>query len=397
MSFFLFKKKPSLSFVFDIRDSFISSGIVRFQDDKKPELILCEDFDILYQNKKDHRKYVASMIRTLDRAVISMRKELVKMGIKENIDKHYFFIGSPWSVSQSKTIKILKNKLFEVNSELLNKIIISEEFAVEKEIEDITSEPNWKVLEQKIIQSKINGYKIENIFGKKTSNLSLELFVSFIPYEIKDKLSSYINERLGKKNKDTKHSCILSSYSFLRDLYSDRNDFIYVDIGGLITDIYVVRDDIVFNIGSFPFGEGNIIETAMERSNLSRTILMSHLNIGRDKKFDLDSHNNGVDLLRHGFSIWRNNLETMLSKMCTEMNIPNNIFAISNSLVTDILFNELDRESESNSLNILGTNIRINNIKESILNNFISNGKSFPNKPYIKMDMVFIDKMQKNN
>jgi len=336
-------------------------------------------------------------MRTLDKAVLSMRKNLLKMGIKEKIDNHYFFVGSPWSVSQSKTIKIIKNKSFEINNELLNKIIVGEEFAMEKEIEELSSEPNWKVLEQKIIQSKINGYRTDHIFGKRASNLSIELFVSFIPYEIKDKLSNYVTEKICRGCKDQKHSCVLSSYSFFRDLYSDRNDFIYIDVGSLITDVYAVRDDIVFNIASFPFGEENIIETAMNKSNLSRTILLSHLNIGRDKKFDLESHNNGRDLLRHGFIVWEDFLRKVLLKICTEMNIPNNIFTISNSVITDLLFEELISKSEKNELNVLGTNMTINNVRESILNNFVTNGKNFINKPYIKMDAVFVDKIRKNN
>jgi len=395
MSFSLFKKAPSLSFVFDIRDTSVSIAVARFEIEKKPEIILCQNFELKQQDSNNHKKYLSSMIRTIDKAIISARRGLIKIGNKEDIGKYYFFVGSPWSVSQTKTIKIIKDKPFEINNRVLEKIIVGEEFALEKSIEEQTLEPNWKVLEEKIIQSKLNGYKIDDIFGKKTSNFAIELFVSFIPYEIKDKMSSYMDKRIGKNIKRQNNSCILSSYSFFRDLYSNKNDFIYVDVGKLITDVYVVRDDVIFGIVSYPFGEEKIIQISQSKTNLPRDIFMSHLSVGQDKKFDLTSHNNGEDLLKSGFNLWKSKLKDSLSKICTEMNIPNNMFILTNSLISSILAKELSAVDNNKRFEILNSPIEVSAIGEGVLNNFILNGKAFANEPYIKMDLVFLDKIFK--
>ena len=393
MSFSFFKKKPSLSFVFDVRDSSISVAVARFEADKKPEMILCQNFEFKYQDSINHKEYLSYMIKTLDKAIIFARRSLVKIGNKEKIGTHYFFIGSPWSASESKTIKIIKDKPFEINNSVLEKIIVGEELAIEKNIEEQTKDFNWKVLEERIIQSKLNGYKIDNIFGKKTTNLTIELFVSFIPYEIKDKLSAYMDEKIGKHFKQQNNSCILSSYSFFRDLYSNKNDFIYVDLGKLVTDVYVVRDDIIFGIASIPFGEENIIQTSLSKTNLSRDIFMSHINIGQDKKFDLISHNSGEDLLRAGFDLWKTKLKNSLSKICTEMNIPNSMFTITNSVISSMLARELSNKEKDKQFEILDSKIEVSVITEGVLNNLILNSKVFASEPYIKMDLVFLDKM----
>ena len=188
MSFF-FCKKTSLSFVFDIRDTSVSVGVVKLEKDKKPEIILCQKFELNIHDAKNYKKCIASLAKVLDKAVVSLRKELVKIGNKESIDTYYFFIGSPWSVSQSKTIKVIKDKLFEINNSLLKKIIGDEELYIENSLERQVFESDWDVLEEKIIQSKLNGYVIDDIYGKKTQSLTVELFVSFVTKEIKDKLS----------------------------------------------------------------------------------------------------------------------------------------------------------------------------------------------------------------
>ncbi len=393
MSFFLFKNKPSLSFVFNIRDTSISLAAVRFETDKKPEIILCQSFELKQQDSKYYKEYLSSMLGVLDEAVVSIRKGLVKIGNKEKIGHYYFFVGSPWSVSEAKTVKITRDKMFEINNKMLGQIIIEEESVIERNLEEKTLKQTWKVLEEKIIQAKINGYKIDNFYGKKTTNLTIELFTSFVPTELKERLSFYLDAKASRSIKRHNNSCILSSYSFFRDLYLEKNDFIYVDIGKLITDVYVVRDDIVFGIASFPFGEENIIQASLLRTNLSRDIFMSHISIGKDSKYELISHNNVEDLLKMGFDIWEEKLKDSLLKICTEMNIPNNMFVITNSEITNLLIRNLSIKEKNKQLQIMRSKIKLSHIYEHVLNNFVSNGKDFANEPYIKMDIIFLNKV----
>lgn len=393
MSFFTFKKRPSLSFVFDIRDMFLSAAAVRFEAGKKPEIILCQNFDYKIQDPKNHKEYLSSMIKTLDSSEISLRRGLIKNGSKEKIGTHYFFIGSPWSISESKTIKIIKDRPFEINNSVLGKIITNEETGEENRLEGETSLPNWKVLEERIIQSKLNGYRVDNIFGKKASTLAAELFVSFVPLELKNKLSSYVDEKIGRNTRRQNNSSILSSYSFFKDLYSDKNDFIYVDLGKIVTDIYVVRDDIIFGVASMPFGEENIIQASLAKTNLSREVFLSHLNIGYEKNFDLASHNNGQDLLKTGFEIWKENLRDSLSKVCTEVNIPNSMFIIANGMLPSMLADDLSNKGRGNQFKVLDSKIDVSVISENIINGFVLNGKTFENVPHIKMDSIFLNKI----
>ena len=326
-------------------------------------------------------------------AILSVRQSLVKIGSKEMIEKYYFFIGSPWSISQAKTIKIIKDKPFEITNKVLSQILVGEESEIEKNIEYNTSEKNLKIMEEKIIQSKLNGYKVEDIYRKKTLNLAVELFVTFIPSEIKDKICLNLNEKIGKNAQKQNHSCILSSYSYLRDLYSDKNDFIYADIGKLITDIYVVRDDIIFAIASIPYGEENIMQVSLNRTKLPKDVFLSNISIAEDKNFDLPVDNNSSESLRLGLNFWKNKFKETLSKICNEMNIPNNIFIIPNSKIANVLVKDLSEDAKNVKLEVHGTKIDVLIITENIINSFIENSKTFVNEPYVKMDTIFVNKL----
>ena len=185
----------------------------------------------------------------------------------------------------------------------------------------------------------------------------------------------------------------MSSYSYLRDLYSDKNDFIYADIGKLITDIYVVRDDIIFAIASIPYGEENIMQVSLNRTKLPKDVFLSNISIAEDKNFDLPVDNNSSESLRLGLNFWKNKFKETLSKICNEMNIPNNIFIIPNSKIANVLVKDLSEDAKNDKLEVHGTKIDVLIITENIINSFIENSKTFVNEPYVKMDTIFVNKL----
>jgi len=384
MSFFLFKKQPSLSFVFDIRDSSISIAATKFTKNNKPEIILCNNYRLKYKDSENSSKYLDSMITILDQAIVSIRQGLVKIGNIDPINKYYFFLGSPWSISQSKAIKMIKDKTFEINNSVLAKIIVGEETSMGKGLKSIDFSKNWNLFEEKIIQSKINGYKVDDIFGQKTTNLSIELFASFMPFELKNKLQSLMNEKLNKHIKIQSNSSMLSSYSFFRDLYLDKNDFIYVDVGNLITDIYVVRDDVIFDVISFPFGEEHIIKKSLSKTDIPRSIFLSYVNTNHHKMFDKKMSEKVEELLKPALSLWLENFKKTISAVCSDVNMPNNIFFISNSVISEKLL------KSPTDFSVSYPNTNIVNIPESIINGFINNSTKYINEPYVKMDIIFV-------
>ena len=396
MSFFSFgKKETPLSFVFDIRDTFFTVAVAKISADKKPEMILCQNFKISLQDNLDYKKGLNEMLKTVDTAIISIRKKLIKIGNNQKIGKYSFFIGSPWSISKSKLIKVIKDKPFEINETFLKKIILSDEENLIHKISSKAEEKEWKILEEKVIQSKLNGYKVEKIYGKKASDIELEIFVSFIPYEIKDKLSFFVDKKNIWGIKRTSNSCILSSYSFLRDLYSDKNDFVYIDIGNNLTDIYIVKEDIIHGIISFPLGEKEIIKSISKRTNILPEIIKSKLNLNCSIGCDEASIKEVGNLVKTGLSMWLFKFRNTVSRICNEKDLPNNIFMITNTDLTKLFANELKNNENFNLLRNIGVKTDVVLINESVIDNQIMNAGVFVGEPYVKMDLIFLDKLIK--
>ena len=387
------KSKTPLSFVFDIRDSSIGLAVVRFEKETKPELILCKNFPIESGEKPDHEKHLTTLMTTIDAAVVSVIKDLRKTGNVEKIGKYLFFLGSPWSVSSTKIIKILKDIPFEVNDALLQKLITSEETKAHEEITKDSEEKNWAVLEEKIIQSKLNGYRVSNIFHKKTTDVEVELFVSFVPSEIKDKISSFVNKTFGTHTLKHASSTTIASYMFLKDFYPNKNNFLYIDIGGILTDVFIVRDDIIYGTVSFPCGQKDIIEKTLDTMDISEELLLSKISAKNDGHADALNQKDLEKLIGSGLKIWTEALNQAVTQICNEMNIPTNVFVVTNNSLTNFLIKQITNKKSTESFTILGVDMKVEVINEGMMNNVITNGKNFVSEPYMKMDVLFIDKM----
>jgi hypothetical protein len=68
----------------------------------------------------------------------------------------------------------------------------------------------------------------------------------------------------------------------MRDLFSDKNDFIYFEINDSITDLYIVRNDVLCEISSFPIGENDILNSISAKNNIPKEVIASKISIKHD-------------------------------------------------------------------------------------------------------------------
>ncbi|MFA6430179.1 MAG: hypothetical protein WC229_00180 [Candidatus Paceibacterota bacterium] len=397
MKFFSFSKKsPSLSIVFDIREFSLTAAVVEMFRGKKSEIISCQTFEVIESEIASYKKYSESLIKTIDRAIIETHKSLISLGIKNKISNHFFFVGSPWVVSKGKSIKLTKDKAFSVDGDFLKRVLVGKEENLKKEIEKESERGGWEVFEEKIVEAKLNGYKVDSFYNRKAKEFEVHLFTSFIAKEINDKIKTYSNKKL-KGDKSCSHSQTLSTFTFTRDLFQNKNNFIYVDIGKLITDIYVVIDDTIHGIASFPFGENAIIENIAKDLKMTKDLVLSTLNIKCHGKCDEDTDIKVNNFIKTGLSKWSENFNGALKRICEEKDAPLEIMMIANTDLSNLFVEKIKNQNSETPFKIYGKNPHLTIIGEGVLNNFINGGKVFKNQPYIKMDIILLDKLIKQN
>ncbi len=380
MSFFGFTKKcrDSYSLVFNIGSGSISGGIIKFTEKAGVDMVYYQKESIPFQLEISIPKHLELMKSTLDILANKIQSEGLKKlnlntGKNIRISKVFYAFSSPWSISQTKTIRIKESKPFKVTDIYLNHIIEEQEKQFQTDIAK-----NGKIIENKIIQVKINDYVINDFNNKLAKNLELSVFLTVVPEEILQIVDDAVSKTFHLKDIYC-HSSALATFSVIRNLFPQKEDFISIDISEEITDISVIKDNIITSNVSIPFGRNHFIRELSIVLNVSEEIADSMVNMHNTKDNDeLAAMKLSVAMDKAAVN-WFTKILSVLDSLKEKIYVPESIFLIANNDLANFLKDKLERH-DFKVLLIDNKKIKSPVIVESVL---------------FKLILIFFDKLYK--
>lgn len=350
MSFFSFRqktpKKPtvkadkeSYSLVFNISSGSITGALIKFTERVGIDVILLEKEKISIQTETSIQKRLRAMQTTLS----SVANKIAKKGLGK-IEKTFYLFSSPWSVSQTKTIRVKEGKAFKVTPTYLNKLISShekqyqEDIAKAKSFADITS--LGQVVDKKIVQIKINDYPVEKVNNQLARDLELSLFFTIVPKEILQAVEDAVSKSFRTKH-IWYHASSLTIFSALKDLFPQKDSFLYLDMSDELTDIVLVKDGIMINEASFPIGHSYFIKKLAKEMKVTEELALSTLKLQSNKSNDeLAALKLSVALDRVS-KIWLDHVTQVFITLKEKVYLPETLFLIINNDLTNFLASKL--------------------------------------------------------
>lgn len=348
--FFSRTKKEKNILIFDIGSSSVNCFILSEREGEVPKLSvfarnrlpLLEDPD-----PKHTERYVNKAVREIsehiNKQVIKIRPELI-----------YITLSVPWYFSETKNAKISRREDFKVTRELLDK-------AIEEEVELFARKAREKfsgykgdvsVLEREIMKFVVNGYPIKNPYSKTTKQLEFSLFLSagrknFIQ-NISDMFMHYFGHIPVRITSEP-----FPVFSSLCDVVDPVEGFLVVDVGGEVTEVYLVRGGVLENVKSFIWG-GNLVIRRIAASlniELNQALSLFSMKNEGDAKPEMDSK---LSKTSEGVcSQWQNFLSESLADIGNGAPLPQSLVLLGGVAGSDILKKCLN-SPEFSSLTILG-------------------------------------------
>jgi len=405
MSFFDFnKKKKKISLLFELRGDAVASSIIKTHIQEKPEILYSNKRTVTNREKIDPKKYAQILMKELDKLV----EETYKVGILKILkvlDKNieisdvHVVLSSPWVLSQSKNIRIKKNKGFQINREFLQNILLNEENNLSSpEIfykKDDRRDDNILLIEEKIVQSKLNGYKVHSIFEKFVTCLELNLFLSVSNYFFIENIKKVISKTFIRKPIFF-HSFVLAGFSVIRDIVPHNNDYIFVDIGAEVTDICFVNDSAIHSVYTYPFGKNNIVRKIVEKTKNTYDTVISLINMQCDNKCDERALTINEKALDESVSDWASGLYKIFTSLTSKGGIPRDIIL----LIDDKLANIIGKKIKTNKLKsfkMINNDFNVNFINDNKFNNLVNKNKFFEDDFTLKICTIYLDKLTQKN
>jgi len=232
--------------IIDLGSAQVSGAIVKLKQDREIESVLAQtDEKITYQELPDFPHFWEKTKQAIQTAL----KEL-KGGATVQPEKIFIFLASPFFQSQTKVIKAQNPTASKITQNYLADLL------KQADNQDNLSK-NTVILEDKIMQTKLDGYLTTWPLGQVTKTIVLNRFLSWADKDL------LVNLRDLLKAEYAQAPVVFNSFSFVTyDIFKDflpDKDFLLLDTGNEITDVLVVKDNVLAEHFSFPKGKNYLI------------------------------------------------------------------------------------------------------------------------------------------
>lgn len=254
---FLFasQKKERLVAIFDIGSGSVGGAIVRIPTLNKgiPTIIKSVRSEIKSRgdSNSDFSVFMKDMISALSLTVDSLYKE--KVGAPDEI---YCVMASPWYLSETRVIKLSKEKSFtftkRLADELIQKEILNLKETYQKKYNNTDSTP--ELIEQHTMAVFLNGYVVSDPIGKKCQSLEMNMVISLASKSCLNKMREVFSNTFHH-TKVSFSSFTVATYLAIRDKYIIPDSYLLIDISGEVTDVGIVTKGVLKSVLSFPFGK----------------------------------------------------------------------------------------------------------------------------------------------
>ncbi|MBX9906437.1 hypothetical protein K2X96_00895 [Patescibacteria group bacterium] len=209
-----------------------------------------------------------SLLRALTAALAVATEALSKDGMrvlmahdtKARISKVLLVCGAPWAQTVTRFIHVEDTEPFVITEEKVKSLIVEAERRDETELKtsDLLKELNVSLVERAVVNTAINGYFVEDPYGKKGTEFSLAHISGLIPEIIVKGIESLEHKASLHVVRKT-HTFALVLFCVVRDLYPKITQALIVDISGEATELCIMQEEVLMETCVFPYGTHSFV------------------------------------------------------------------------------------------------------------------------------------------
>lgn len=332
--FFSRPKETKNILVFDIGSSSVNSFLVRSSKDAGPELLANTRVTLPLLDNLD----LEHLERHTRKAVREISEHFRKDFSKTPPDLIFAVISAPWYFCETKIVKLARREPFIISEELVSSLVADELELFKPRAQEKFSmlAEEIEILESEAMRFTVNGYHLKSPFGKKTTQLELALYASAARKNFLSTLREIWRHFFGEISVEV-GSEPLALFRVLSEMVNPQEGFVLVDVGGEITEVYLVRGGVLENVIAFNWG-GNLMIRRLasllkvdlgEALSIFKTKVRGELNPALDEKI--------VPALKGVCSQWQGFLAESLSGLGKNEPLPQTLLLLGGAAGSEAL------------------------------------------------------------
>lgn len=276
----------------DVGSSTVSAGLVLFSPNKKvkPKILFTTFVPISVTPEPDlaHLSnfiggYVKTAFATLaTKGLVELKTKNIKV---PEVSKIFVSLSSPWFVSKTTKRTIANSKPFVFEEHLISTTLTEEEVSFESEAREETRMEflgtDVRMIEREVVHVSLNGYHTANPFGREANRADVSLYMSLasekLLREIRDAAREYFHRARG-----VFHTFPLVSFGSLNELFPQMKDYVFFDIAGEDSHLFLSKGGAIQSTVSFPLGENALLRRIMANHTVDETLARSSIALWKD-------------------------------------------------------------------------------------------------------------------
>jgi cell division ATPase FtsA len=381
------QKKDELMLVFNIGSSSVGGALFWAQKTGVPKIVFSAIEPLKIEEKVDAVKFLEETTKSLE--FVAGKIHNAGLGAPKKI---FCVLSSPWYTSQTRTINFKKNTPF----------VFTEKFAdelIQKEIklfneEHIVKYPEEKgavrPIELKNIKTLLNGYEAPNPISQKVKELEMIIFISMSGESILKNFEEAIGRHFHFESIKFS-SFAMSSFTVVRDLYAKEDNFLLVDIGGEVTEIFMAKKNVLRESISYPLGRNFLVRgvasilgcTLDEAVSLLSLMKDGHAEASVAKKIKLATDKLKVE--------WLKNFQESLAHLSKDISIPSTIYIIVDENMAEF-FDEIIKSEQFSQYTLTESKFAVTFLSTELLRAMSLFEGGIEERPFLVMDCVYINR-----
>ncbi len=381
------KKKDKLILIFDVGSSSVGGTIFWAQKSGIPKIVFSIREPIALEDNIEATRFLYLTMKSLE--VVANKAHKSGIGAPDSI---YCILSSPWHVSQTRVIRVEKNTPFTFTPKLAVDLINKEISLFENEYSAKYNDNGSSVrsIEFKNIKTMLNGYETSKPLDQKTKELEMTIFVSISPEQVLKKIENTIIKYFHTK--EVKFSSFtLTSFAIVRDIFVNQENFLLVDIDGEMTDISMVKNNILHESISFPLGLNFMVRKIAATFHSSLDEAKSIISLFKDGHATLSEVKKLSPIMESLKQEWLIKFQESLASLSKDISVPANIYLVSDKKMADF-FSETIKTEQLNQYTLTESKFKIVFLDTEIFHEMATFKGDITRDPGLTIDSIYINR-----
>ncbi|MBI2120950.1 MAG: cell division FtsA domain-containing protein [Parcubacteria group bacterium] len=381
-------KNPKLAVMFDVGSASVGVAVALLSPGSKPKVIFTAREHMVFQENLKFDRFVSSMLD----ALLGAGGALLHFSLPPNSGQMFsVFFASPWYASQTRISRRNFPEPTVITDEVLRDI-------QKKEVQDFQEFEMQKlgkdaiVLETETIQVKLNGYETAVPKGKTASAIQTSTYVSIAPQNIATAVSKKISGLFHNRNISA-HSFSFVSFAVIRDIFAQQKSFFFVDISGEVTDVSLIRDNVLQETRTFPLGKNALLRKIASGLGASYAEALSFFAMSKESALHPEQQQKVKKVLDEAREEWLSAFQGSLEEVAKiDSFLPHDLFFTADADVSQ-WFMENIQDHESHKLILADKSFVVRPLDAAFLSSFCETASGVDRDPFLMTEAIFLSKL----